>query len=165
MGKSILSVIACVVLLASAVAQKSTPSTVETWKLDAQKSTMEHKPQSLVVKVTANSPTALRYTFREVDADGKPSHGAFNGAPDGRPYPITGGDTFTTIAYKWDNNVLHSTWTMKSGGNMTQDATVSEDGNTMTIQNRIGDQSWTEVYDKVIQTGQTKPSAKKSSDK
>ena len=165
MGKSVFVLTACVLLTAATFSQeKSKDNAVGTWKLDLQKTTSPTKPKSMTLRVTEDSPAAIKYSATQVGADGKAAHVSYEGVPDGKPYPVNGSATYSTAAYTHPNGDTHkaeATLTTKDGNTVTQDITLSDDGKTMTIQNKSGDKSWTDVYNRVG-AGKKKAAGKKS---
>ncbi len=150
MGKRTLIAIACLFLTPIALPQStSNASAVGTWKLNLEKSTNPTKLKSQTVKITEDSPTSLKYTVTGVDANGKPIHLRYDGAPDGQPHPIVGSPTASAVAYTRNGNDVQATWTLKNGGTSTQDIKLSDDGTTITVHSGSGDKSSTEVYDRV----------------
>jgi hypothetical protein len=165
MGKSTFAVFAYVLLSVAAFPQETgNANAVGTWKLDLQKTTAPTKPKSMTLRITVNSPTALKYSFSQVDANGKAVHVSYSGAPDGQPHPLTGSTVYSTAAYthpNGDTQAANATLTMKDGTTVTQEIKLSDDGKTMTVQSKSGDKSWTDVYDRVG-AGKKKAASKKA---
>lgn len=151
-------------LLATAAFPQTASNAVGTWKLDLQKSTAPTKPKSATLRITADSPTAIKYSLSQVDSNGTAAHVSYSGAPDGKPYPVVGSKTYSTAAYthlNGDTHTANATLTTKDGSTVTQDITLSDDGKTMTVQSKSGDKSWTDVYTRVG-AGKKKAASKKA---
>lgn len=137
--------------------EKSAPTgpAVGRWQLNLQKSDFGKMPppKSVSVTVTADSPTALAWHATGIDDKGQQIDETFTGAPDGKEYPIKGSTGTESVAYTNENGVVQATSRTKDGGTINQTITMSEDKNTMTIENEAsgpqGTVTWTEVYDRV----------------
>ena len=163
MGKKTLVVVACLLLNVAAFPQDKPVSIVGTWKLNVEKSNLSNlpsKPKSIVVHITEDEPTTLKFNYTEVTADGKTDNATYSGAYDGQQHPLTGSATYKSIAYtRKSNTTSHGEWTLTRGGTATQDNSVSDDGKTLTCEFKQGDTSWTDVFERVG-AGHTKAVAK-----
>ncbi len=132
-----------------------------TWKLDVQKSDFGKMPppRSLRLRITEDTPTALKWEASGTGPDGKPMHESFSGAADGKPYPITGAEG-TTVAYTRGANDVQATMTMKGGGTLNETITLSDDNKTMTVKGEgngpNGPMTLTEVWERVGAGGHSK---------
>src|SRR5215469_6220858 len=150
-----------ILLLANWVAaldQKSArQSLVGTWKLNNTKSSWGKipVPKESTLVVLQDDATGLKWTGSAVSADGISFSFSFEGAVDGKDYPIKSANNEAvsgfTRAYSNVKDVLQAV--DKKNGSLLQTSTtsVSNDGNTMTIKfvSNDGASTWTEVLDRV----------------
>jgi len=157
------SVIDCIAILllanvAAALGQKPPrKSLVGTWKLNLTKSAWGKipAPKEATLVVTQDDDTGLKWTAVGVSANGEQFSYSFEGAVDGKDYPMQSPNKEAVIgftrAYSRIGGTLHAV--DKKNGEVIQTNTtaVSNDGQTITIQFVRGgsDMSWREVLDRV----------------
>jgi hypothetical protein len=127
------------------------------WKLDLDKSKWgkRDKPTSADIQIEQQD-TSFRYKGSVLNADGSDARSfEFDGAIDGKSYPVTGPQGGGSITIKRVNdNTIQSHYTSKDGRSF-EDATtsISKDGKQLT--RRVhrkgpeGDFSWIEVYERL----------------
>jgi hypothetical protein len=112
---------------------------VGTWKLDLSQSQFHNPaPQQQTVQVQAAAQGTIQYTLSGTDAQGKPMLESFEGKADGQAYPISiNGLEGGKIAYqKVSDREFTGQGTMLDGTTVTNNVTLSPDGQTMTIKSR-----------------------------
>jgi hypothetical protein len=138
------------------------PDMSGTWRLNVQKSRWgKHtKPDAGTVTIEHHEP-AFKYSGTLTSPNGvvgEPGEAtstyAFDGAIDGKEYPVTGTLAAGNIVFRRESAKMVTSDFKSSDGKLTQSArtTISSDGKTLTrvIQEKSpkGDVSWTEVYDR-----------------
>jgi hypothetical protein len=133
-----------------------------TWRLNVQKSRWgKHtKPDAGAVTIEHHEP-AFKYSGTVTSPNGvvgEPGEAtrtyAFDGAIDGKEYPVTGTLAAGNIVFRREGANIVTSDFKSSDGKLTQSArtTISSDGKTLTrtIEEKgpKGDVSWTEVYDR-----------------
>ncbi|SRR5579862_2794935 len=157
---TLLAVITILLLanLAAASGQKSArQSLVGTWKLNVTKSSWGEipAPKESTLVVLQDDATGLKWTGSGVSADGDSFSFSFEGAVDGKDYPIKSANKEAvsgfTRAYSNVKDVLHALDKKNGSVVKTSTTTVSDDGYTMTIKfvSSDGASGWTEVLDRV----------------
>lgn len=132
-------------------------SFVGTWKLNLVKSAWGKipAPKEDTLVVTQDDATGLRWTASGVSAGGDSFRFSFDGAADGKDYPMKSPNNEAVIgftrAYTRSGRTLHAVDKKNGSVIQTSTTTVSDDGQTMTIKFvRSGpDMTWTEVLDRV----------------
>jgi hypothetical protein len=130
-------------------------ATTQQWTLNLDKSDYSKmpllKPKSVLLSVNQQGDK-LSWTYAGQAQDGKSFKWTFDGAIDGKPYPVNGSEPPLTMTYNRDENgQLNSTWT--DGHHTSTGAiSVSGDGKVLTINNSTKDEdgnvvTWIEVYD------------------
>ena len=152
-----LSVIAIGVGICAA-ADQSPQNITGTWNLNVNKSSWgkKLKPQSSTVHIEHNEP-ALKYSGTVVNATGEPNTNfEFEGAIDGKPYPVKTPSGDGTRVYKRVDAHTVTAETKSNDGKFVETArnTVSKDGKVLTRKIQVkgpqGNSSWTEVYEKQL---------------
>jgi len=109
---------------------------VGNWKLDTSKSKFHDPgPKEETLTVDAANADAVKYSMKGTAADGSPYTEAYDGKPDGNPYPLTrNGQEVVKISYH-RNSDHNSTGkgTVVDGSTFTEDVTLSKDGKTITV--------------------------------
>lgn len=155
------SVIACIaiLLLANVVAvSKQKParkSLIGTWKLNLAKSVWGKipPPKEDTLVVTQDDDMGLRWTAAGVSANGDQFSYSFEGAADGKDYsmksPNNEAVTGFTRAYRRIGGALHAVDKKSGEVIQTSTTTVSNHGQTMTIQfvRSASAMTWREVLD------------------
>ena len=128
-----------------------------TWKLNVEKSNWgkRDKPSHGDIHIEQRDPT-FKYKGSVLNADGTDVRKfEFDGAIDGKSYPVSGPDGAGAVTVKRVNaNTIQSHYT-SSDGKVFEDATtsISKNGKELTRHVRRkgpqGETTWTEVYDKV----------------
>ena len=162
MGKTgkLLAVITILLLanLAAASDQKSArQSLVGTWKLNITKSSWGKIPQpkESTLVVLQDDAMGLKWTGSGVSAEGDSFSFSFEGAVDGKDYPITSPNKEAmrgfTRAYSNLDSALHAVDKRDGSVIQTSTTTVSNDRQTMTIKFVRDDSAttWTEVLDRM----------------
>jgi hypothetical protein len=140
-----------------------------TWQLNLQKSDFGKMPAPKSVKlvITSDRRESLKWRVSEIGPDGKARNESYEGAMDGQPRPVKGGEPGVTLAYtaREDGGVDIAGKGPK--GEFKEVGTISEDRNTLTLKGEAngpdGPVTWTQVYDRV--GGGGKSAAKKESGK
>lgn len=107
-----------------------------TWKLDTSKSKF-HNPGPKEETLTVDSATdaAVKFSMKGTAPDGSPYTEAYDGKPDGNPYPLTrNGQEVAKISYHRDSS-HHSTGkaTVADGSTFNEEDVLSKDGKTITV--------------------------------
>jgi len=127
------------------------------WHLNVQKSSWGKRARPVAVEISIeHRDPAFRYSGTVAqDTEGKTVPFSYEGAIDGKPHPVQGGNTGGgTISYKrLSARALESEARSADGGIVERAVTsLSADGKTMTRRVRLkapgGASAWTEVYDK-----------------
>ena len=142
-----------------AAASKQKParkSLVGTWKLNLAKSAWGKipAPKEDTLEVKQDDEMGLKWAASGVSADGDRFNYSFEGAADGKDYPMKspGNDAVIgfTRAYSRIRGTLHAVDKKNGEVIQTSTTTVSNDGQTMTIQfvRSASNMTWTEVLDR-----------------
>jgi hypothetical protein len=156
------SAIACIaiVLLANVAApskQKPAPkSLVGTWKLNLAKSAWGKvpAPKEDTLVVTQDDEMGLKWMASGVSANGEQFSYGFEGAADGKDYPMKSPNNEAVIgftrAYRRIDGTLRAIDKKDGAVIQTSTTAVSDDGQTMTIQfvRSAEGMTWTEVLDR-----------------
>jgi hypothetical protein len=124
--------------MAFAQAKKATSADpwVGSWKLDVSKSKFHNPgPKEETLTVAAASKDAVKYSMKGTDPAGAAYTEAYEGKPDGKPYPLTrNGQEVAKISYhrNTDHNSTGNA-TVVDGSTFTENVTLSADGKTITV--------------------------------
>jgi hypothetical protein len=132
-------------------------SLVGTWKLNVAKSAWGKvpAPKENTLVVIQDDATGLKWTASGVSADGDSFSFSFEGAADGKDYPMKSSKSEAVIgftrAYSTTGTTLQAVDKMNGSVIQTSTTTVSDDGGTMTVKfvRTASDMTWTEVLDRV----------------
>lgn len=122
---------------------------VGVWRLDTGASHLDESPREETMQIEAADHGRLKYTIHGTAQDGKKYTESYDGRTDGGFYPVTvDGRQLGKIAYHWDSDHVCSAQGKGPGGTtLTETATLSPDGKTITIKSREGnEQEETAVY-------------------
>lgn len=122
---------------------------VGAWRLDTGSSHLDESPHEETMQIEAADKGALKYTIYGTAQDGKQYTESYDGRTDGSFYPvIVNGTQLGQIAYHWDSDHVCSAHGKGPGGTtLTETATLSSDGETITIKSREGkEEEETAVY-------------------
>lgn len=151
-----------VLILAAAwqLAAAQVPDLSGTWRLNVARSTWDNhpKPASAVITIEHHEPE-LKYSGTVIFPTGVTGGEhvrtyAFDGAVDGKDYPVTGTLGQGKMQFHRVNPAVLTSRFVSSDGSLTQTArtTLSPDGRTLVrdihSKGPNGDESWTEVYDR-----------------
>ena len=137
------------------IVKSTTGAAKGTWRLNTEKSDFGQMPmpKSMQLVVTEDSDKAVKWHLTGTGADGTAIHESFEGAADGKPYPVTGDPNVSTVAYTRNGDSVDSTVTRKDGGTIKEVITMSDDKDTMTLKaegaGSNGAVSFTEVWDRI----------------
>ena len=109
------------------------PSLVGAWHLDLARTDSlagEEKPADLTMLVTKDDPSAFQWTVTVRMHDGSSGSTSFNGAIDGKPYPIQG-NAGSTSAFSWTPEGTLKQVSQGPGGIAIEICSFSGDGGTM----------------------------------
>ena len=124
---------------------------VGTWRLDIRASHLDESPREETMEIEAADKGALKYLIHGTAQDGNLYTESYDGRTDGGFYPVAvDGREVGQIAYHWDSDHVCSAQGKGPGGvSLTETATVSSDGKTITIRSREGkEEEETAVYRK-----------------
>lgn len=155
-------VIACIaiLLLANVLTvskQKPARKSLVAWKLNLAKSVWGKipAPKEDTLVVTQDDDVGLKWTAAGVSANGEQFSYSFEGAADGKDYSMKSPNNQAvsgfTRAYRSIGETLHTVDKKNAEVVQTSTTTVSNDGQTMTIQFVRGasDMTWREVLDRI----------------
>ena len=124
---------------------------VGAWRLDTSASHLDENPEEETMQIETADKGALKYTIHGTAQDGKQYTESYDGRTDDGFYPVTvNGKPLGQIAYHWDSDHVCSAQGNGPGGvTLTETATLSPDGETITIKSREGkEEEETAVYRK-----------------
>jgi len=158
--RSTIVCIAVLVLANMAAAARQKPvrkNLVGTWKLNLAKSAWGKipAPRQDTLVVTQDDEMGLRWMASGVSADGDRFSYSFEGAADGKDYPMKSPNNEAVIgftrAYSRIGGTLHAVDKKNGKVIQTSTTTVSNDGQTMTVRfvSSASHVTWTEVLDRV----------------
>jgi hypothetical protein len=105
-----------------------------TWKLNEAKSNLAPGMWKNHTVFYTEMKDKMKVTVDGVDKDGKPTHGVWVGAADGKAYKTKGNLAWDAAAYKVVNDHTYEITTMKGGKVFSNGkSTVSADGKTRTV--------------------------------
>jgi hypothetical protein len=147
----ILILLCCLFGLAACKQQETTNSWAGTWNLDLSKSRLNEPPKQETMQIESADRNSIKYSIRGISAEGKEYLESYNGKPDGNAYPVkVNGKELGKIAFHWQSDRMCSGEGKGIGGSsVTETATLSDDGKTITIKSREGkEEEETAVYTK-----------------
>jgi len=149
---AILATTLLLMLFALAVAAAAADQLSGTWKINPAKSKYSPgpAPKSLTVKVDSDENN-FNVSADGTDADGKPTHVAYNAKFDGKDYPVTGLPYAETVSVqRVDASTVQSN--LKKDGQvvMTVTTAVSKDGKTRTSTFKGKDEQGHDVNNVVV---------------
>jgi hypothetical protein len=106
------------------------------WKLDTSKSKFHNPgPKEETLTVDSANEAAVKYSMKGTAADGSAYTEAYEGKPDGNPYPLTrNGQEVAKIAIPANSDHNSSgKATVVDGSTFTEDVTLAKDGKTITV--------------------------------
>ena len=125
------------------------------WVLNLQRSRFGDNPHPAGVTLTVeHNELSLRYTGQvNQPAEGQINDFSFDGAIDGKQYPVKEDRTQRSIMFKRVNDRVVESLSKWSDGELRSVITMSRDGRTMerrmTFKDRAGKTvEWTEIYEK-----------------
>lgn len=124
--------------LALAQAKKAAPADpwVGQWKLETSKSKFHDPgPKEETLTVDSANNDAVKFSMKGTAADGSAYTEAYDGKPDGTPYPLTrNGQEVAKISYHRNNDHSSSgNATVADGSTFTESVTLSKDNKTITV--------------------------------
>lgn len=148
-------VVVAAMLLSLAACGAKAPDLSGKWKLNVQKSKWGkvNKPTSVILEIQHSEP-ALKYWGRVVDSDSDGREFSFEGAIDGREYPVIGAFAEGKIVFvRKPGNVVASTFHSNDAMlSETAETSVSADRQALTrrvhLKRPAGELKWTEIYDR-----------------
>lgn len=122
---------------------------VGVWKLDLSKSKLHEAPKQETMQIDSADKNSIKYSIHGVSDDGKEYVENYDGKPDGNAYPVlVNGKELGKIAFAWQSEHVCTAQGQGPGGSsLTETATLSDDGKTITIKSREGkEEEETAVY-------------------
>jgi hypothetical protein len=141
----------CLLSLTACKKQEKANLWVGAWKLDVSKSKLNEAPKQETMQIETADQSFLKYSVRGVSAEGQEYVETYDGKPDGNAYPVkVNGKELGKIAFHWQSDrVCNGEGKGPGGSNLTETATLSDDGKTITIKSREGkEEEETAVYTK-----------------
>jgi hypothetical protein len=124
---------------------------VGAWKLDTGRSKLHEAPKQETMQIDSADKNSLKYSIRGISDEGKEYTENYDGKPDGNSYPVTvNGKELGKIGFLWQSERVCTAQGKGLGGSsLTETATLSDDGKTITIKSREGkEEEETAVYTK-----------------
>ena len=151
----LLSMLLIVGLLTQLISAAEVADMSGTWQLNVKRSKWGKRasPESVVLQIDHKEPK-LKYTGKVTDAQGGVSTFSFDGAIDGKEYPVKEGDTERKITIKRLSPYTTTAEYKSADGKVNEVTTntTSRDGKTLvrrvTRTDAEGKTTWTEAYDK-----------------
>jgi hypothetical protein len=107
---------------------------IGTWKTNEAKTKTAPGMGKTSTVTYAEKKDKISVTVDGMDKDGKPTHGVWTGATDGKSYKVKGNLAWDAMAYKMVNDHTYDITAMKSGKMMWSGrSTVSADGKMRTL--------------------------------
>ena len=103
------------------------------------------------MQIESADRNSIKYLVRGVSAEGQEYAESYDGKPDGNSYPVkVNGKELGKIAFRWQSDrICNGEGKGPGGSSLTETATLSDDGKTITIKSREGKQEEeTAVYTK-----------------
>jgi hypothetical protein len=122
---------------------------VGVWKLDTSRSKLSEAPKQETMEIDAADKNSIKYSIRGISGDDKEYAESYDGKPSGNAYPvIVNGKELGKIAFLWQSERVCTAQGKGPGGSsLTETATLSDDGKTLTIKSREGkEEEETAVY-------------------
>ena len=120
-------ILAPLLLAPAAICAQSPPQGIlfGNWTLNVHKSTFGtgQKLMAMTVKVTSDTPALIQFSVDQTTESGFNVSYSFKGAPDGKPYPLTGSSS--VYSYTEEPGVVHETQKDTDGTLTKGDFTVS----------------------------------------
>jgi hypothetical protein len=121
------------------------------WKLDISKSKLHEVPKQETMQLDIADRSSIKYSIRGTSDEGKEYTENYDGKLDGKAYPVlVNGKELGKIAFAWQSERVYTAQGKGLGGSsLTETATLSDDGKTITIKSREGkEEEETAVYTK-----------------
>lgn len=122
---------------------------VGVWKLDISRSKLHEAPKQETMQIDTAGKNSLKYSIRGTSDEGKEYTEYYDGKLDGNAYPVlVNGKELGKIGFTWQSERVYTAQGKGLGGSsLTETATLSDDGKTITIKSREGkDEEDTAVY-------------------
>jgi hypothetical protein len=134
MIKTRIAVVAVALSFVAATACFAANAHVGTWKVNEAKSKLASGMGKTNTVQYAEKKDKMQVTVDGVDKDGKPTHGVWLGAPDGKAYKVKGNLAWDAMAYKAVNDRTFDITAMKGGKvSWSGRSTVAADGKSRTL--------------------------------
>jgi hypothetical protein len=132
--------LACMLAVVACRKQQKENPWVGTWNLDKTASKLTEVPQQEMMQIDVADQHSVKYTIRGTSDDGKQYFESYDGKPDGGFYPVTvNGKPLGNIAYQLQSDHVFTAQGKGAGGSiLTETATLSDDGKSITIKSREG---------------------------
>lgn len=150
-GWFILVLVCCLFAVAACKKQEKANPWVGAWKLDASKSKLNEAPKQETMQIESADQNSIKYSIRGISAEGQEYSESYDGKPDGNAYPVkVNGKELGKIAFRWQSDrMCNGEGKGPGGSSLTEIATLSGDGKTITIKSREGkEEEETAVYSK-----------------
>jgi len=147
----IMALVGCLLAVAACKKQEKTSPWVGVWKLDVSKSKLDEAPKQETMQIESADRNSIKYLIRGTSAEGQEYSESYDGKPDGNAYPVkVNGKELGKIAFSWQSDrICNGEGNGPKGSSLTETATLSDDGKTITIKSREGKQEEeTAVYTK-----------------
>lgn len=147
----ILVLVGCLFAVSACKKQEKTSSWIGVWKLDASKSKLDEVPKQETMQIESADRDSIKYLIRGISAEGQEYSESYDGKPDGNAYPVkVNGKELGKIAFRWQSDrICNGEGKGPGGSSLTETATLSDDGKSITIKSREGKQEEeTAVYTK-----------------
>ena len=128
--------------------EKSSPW-VGVWKLDMSRSKLHEAPKQETMQIDTAGKDSLKYSIHGTSDEGKEYAEYYDGKLDGNAYPVlVNGKELGKIAFARQSERIYTAQGKGLGGSsLTEIATLSDDGKTITIKSREGkEEEETAVY-------------------
>lgn len=147
----ILALVGCLFAVAACKKQEKANLWVGAWKLDVSKSKLNEAPKQEMMQIELADQSSLKYSIQGVSAGGQEYIETYDGKPDGNAYPVkVNGKELGKIAFRWQSDrICNGEGKGPGGSSLTETATLSDDGKTITIKSREGkEEEETAIYTK-----------------
>jgi hypothetical protein len=147
----ILVLVGCLFGLAACKKQEKANPWVGSWKLDVSRSKLNEAPKQETMQIESADQNSIQYSIRGISAEGQEYSESYDGKPDGNAYPVkVNGKELGKIAFRWQSDrMCNGEGKGPGGSSLTETATLSGDGKTITIKSREGkEEEETAVYTK-----------------
>jgi hypothetical protein len=122
---------------------------VGVWNLDVSRSKLSEAPKQETMQIDSADKDSIKYSIRGTSDEGKEYTEKYDGKLDGNAYPVlVNGKELGKIAFAWQSEHIYTAQGKGLGGSsLTETATLSDDGKTVTIKSREGkEEEETAVY-------------------